>query len=111
MTPWSSRLPSGSSTATLQPVRNAGIDRQHDLLGDRRLEQEAPEVAGEDFDGVLSRPSRSGRGGLRVPCWAGSGDRGRRGRLCGKSSALRVALQRELAEERGLDVGRGRPRA
>ena len=30
----------------------ARVDRQHDLVGDRRLEQQAAEVAGEDVDGV-----------------------------------------------------------
>ena len=31
----------------------SGVDGQHDLLGDRRLEQQAAEVPGEDLDGVL----------------------------------------------------------
>ena len=36
----------------LAAVLEAGVDGQHALAGERRLQQQVPQVAGEDFDGV-----------------------------------------------------------
>ena len=52
ITPLSRSSPWVPRDRDLAAVPEAGVDRQHDLLGDRRLEQEAPEVPGEHVDGV-----------------------------------------------------------
>ena len=50
--PWSSKSPLQSSTASFAPGLEAWVDGHHDLLGDRRLQEQAAQVFGEDLDGV-----------------------------------------------------------
>ena len=81
-----------------------GVDRQDDLLGDRRLEQQAAQVAGEDLDGVLL--GGLGQVAADLALHAGQ-DQAVQGVDGGGAEqvGLGMALQRELAEQRGLDLG------
>ena len=77
----------------------AGVDRQDDLLGDRRLEQEAAEVPGEDVDGV----PLGHLGQVAADLALHAGQEQAVERVDGRGAeelGLRVAFQRELAEER-----------
>ena len=67
----------------LATALETGIDGQHAAVVDRRLQEQVAEIAGEDADGVRSRPDRSARGGPRAPGRAGSGGSGHRGRSRG----------------------------
>ena len=75
-----------------------GVDRQHDLLGDRRLKQQAAQVLGEDLDGVLL--GHLGQVAADLALHAGQDqavegvDRGGAEEL-----GLGMALERKLAEE------------
>ncbi len=82
----------------------AGIDRQDDLLGDRRLEQQAAQVAGEDLDGVFL--GGLGQVAPHLAFHAGE-DEAVQGIDRGGTEQVGVgmALQRELAEEHRLDLG------
>ena len=80
------------------------VDGQDDLLGNRRLQEQPAQVLGEDLDGVLLGPL--GQIAANLAFHAGQDqavegvDRGR-----AKQLGLRMALQRKLAEEHGLQVG------
>ena len=70
ITVWSRRLPLAVEHGDLAAGPEAGVDRQDDLLGDRRLEQQAAPGCGRRPRQRASRRSRSGRGGPRARCWA-----------------------------------------
>jgi hypothetical protein len=104
MTPCSSRDPLAVEDGHLASGPEAGVDGHHDLLGDRRLEQEAAQVAGEDVHGVafgevgqvaadLAFHARQEEPVEGVEC------RGPEGVSVG------VSFQRELPERRLFQVG------
>ena len=100
------QLAAGVEHGDLAAVLEPGIDRQDDLLGDRRLEQQAAQVAGEDLDGVLL--GGLGQVATDLALHAGQ-DQPVEGIDGGgvEQVVLGMALQRELAEQRGLHVGPG----
>ena len=100
------QLAAGVEHGDLAAVLEPGIDGQHDLLGDRRLEQQAAQVAGEDLDGVLL----GGLGQVATDLALHAGQDQPIERVDGggmEQVVLGMALQRELAEQRGLHVGPG----
>ena len=90
----------GDLAAALEP----GIDGHDDLLGDRRLEEQAAQVSGEDLDGVLL----GGLGEVATDLALHAGeDQPVEGVDGGgmEEVVLRMAFERELAEEHRLHVG------
>ncbi len=80
-----------------------GVDRQHDLLGDRRLEQQAPQIAGEDVDGVPL--GHLGQVAADLALQAGHQEAVQRvDRRLVEDLRVRVPFQGELAEDRALQV-------
>ena len=82
----------------------AGVDRQDDLLGDRRLKQQAAQVAGEDLDGVLLGDLRQVAAHLAFHAGQDQPIQGV-DRGGAEEFALGMAFQGELAEERGFHFG------
>ncbi len=88
----------------------AGVDRQDGLAGDRRLEQQAAEVPGEDIDGVLLGHLGQVAADLAFEAGQEQAVEGVEGGG-GEEVAVRVVFQRELAEDRPLELVRGGPPA
>ena len=104
------QLAVGAEDRHLAAVPESGVDGHHDLLGDRRLEQEAPEIAGEDVHGVPLGHLGQVAADLTLHAGQEQAVEGVEGRLA-EEIGLRVAFERELGEGRGLDLRAGRPRA
>ena len=87
-----------------------GVDGQHDLFGDRRLEQQAAEVFGEDLDGVLLGPIAQVTSDFALHAGEDEAVQGIDG---GRAEKLGVgmALKRKLGEEGGLELGSGQVEA
>ena len=81
----------------------SGIDGQDDLLGNRRLEQQAAQVLGEDVDGVLLGTVGQVAADLSLHAGQDQPVEGidRRGT---EQLAVGMAIQRKLREQRGFDI-------
>ena len=84
----------------------ARVDGQDDLLGDRRLEQQAAQVAGEDVDGVPLGHLGQVAADLALQAGQQQAVEGVEGRGP-EEVGVGVAFQRQLPERRLLQVGPG----